>query len=106
MKGIYIGYTTTETREDAERLAHGAVEERYAACAQIDGPIRSVYTWKNEVETASEYRIAFKYPIGRADALRQWILREHPYENPEWVTVAVADGSEEYATWVDEVCHK
>ena len=106
MKSIYIGYTTTETREDAERLAQGAVEERYAACAQIDGPIQSVYTWKSEVETASEYRITFKFPMGRADALRQWILGKHPYENPEWITVAVADGSEDYCSWVQEVCHK
>lgn len=106
MHGIHIGYTTTETRDDAEKLARGAVEKRYAARAQIEGPIRSIYTWKGVVETASEYRIAFKSPKAQADALRQWILLEHPYKAPEWVTVAAANSSEEYRNWVDEVCRK
>jgi len=38
-----IVLTTTDTAEAASELARAAVEARVAACAQIDGPIRSVY---------------------------------------------------------------
>ena len=106
MSNLCIGYSTTETRDDAEKLAHGPVKEKLAACAQIEGPIESVYTWKNSVESSSEYRIMFKFPEGLADSLRDWILKIHPYETPEWVVFETVDVSKPYLDWAMEMCSK
>src|SRR5690606_26536251 len=46
--------TTVATREDAERLAAALVEARLAACAQIVGPMRSVYRWEGEIQHDDE----------------------------------------------------
>ena len=47
--------TTTERREDAERIARALVEARLAACVQVLGPITSVYRWKGSIETSQEW---------------------------------------------------
>ena len=44
--------TTTEKKEDAEKIAACLVEKRLAACVQIAGPISSLYRWKGKIERA------------------------------------------------------
>ena len=47
--------TTLPDREVAQNLARRLVEERLAACAQVEGPVASVYRWKGAVESATEW---------------------------------------------------
>ncbi|CAD7776901.1 CutA1 divalent ion tolerance protein [Candidatus Methanoperedenaceae archaeon GB50] len=47
--------TTTDKKEDADRIARTLVEKRLAGCIQILGPIVSTYWWKNNIETAEEW---------------------------------------------------
>ena len=44
--------TTTDSRAEAMELAREAVEERLAACAQVAGPIASMYWWEDGIERA------------------------------------------------------
>ena len=55
---MFVAWTTTSNRADADRLATGAVEARLAACAQIDGPITSHYYWEGKLERAEEFRVS------------------------------------------------
>jgi len=48
MEGFIQVSTTTERKEDAERIAWSLVEARLAACVQILGPIESIYRWKGK----------------------------------------------------------
>ena len=80
---LMIGTTTVATRPDAERLARGLVESRLAACAQIDGPITSVYHWQGKIETTAEFRITIKFTASNAAALETWLRDNHPYDTPE-----------------------
>jgi periplasmic divalent cation tolerance protein len=54
LKEIIQVITTTETKADAQAIAHALVEKRLAACVQIIGPITSTYWWRGEIETAEE----------------------------------------------------
>ncbi|MBN1458781.1 MAG: divalent-cation tolerance protein CutA, partial [Armatimonadetes bacterium] len=47
--------TTFDNREDAERIGLLLVERRLAACVQICGPIKSIYRWQGNIETAEEW---------------------------------------------------
>jgi len=47
--------TTTDKKEDADRIARTLVEKRLAGCIQILGPIVSTYWWKSNIETAEEW---------------------------------------------------
>jgi len=96
---MFVAWTTTTHRRDAEQLACGAVEQRLAACTQIDGPITSYYHWEGKLEQAEEYRIWFKYLPANASALNAWVHHHHPAATPQWIEVSAENVSEKYLSW-------
>ncbi|MEV6552200.1 divalent-cation tolerance protein CutA [Streptomyces sp. NPDC051597] len=92
--------TTTDSRAEADALARGAVEARLAACAQITGPMTSVYRWQGAVETAEEWRVQFKTAAARYPDLERHLLAAHPYDTPEIIATPVARGSADYLAWL------
>ncbi len=96
---MFLAWTTTAKREDADRLARGAVDAQLAACAQVDGPITSHYRWEGKVESAEEFRVCFKYLPANASQLNVWIHRHHPYAIPEWIEVSAENVGEKYLSW-------
>lgn len=97
---VAFGWTTVETQEAALKLAEDLVAARMAACVQIEGPITSVYRWKEAVESGEEWRLLVKFPAARAAAVAAWLRRHHPYETPEWVVGTASHGLPDYAAWV------
>lgn len=93
--------TTTDSREKAEALARSAVEARLAACAQVSGPVTSVYHWRSAVETAEEWQVVLKTTGGRYAALEAHLLAAHDYETPEILATAVVGGSAAYLEWLE-----
>ncbi|GIF96429.1 divalent cation tolerance protein [Catellatospora citrea] len=92
--------TTLDDRDAALALARSAVEARVAACAQLGGPIRSVYRWQGAVEEADEHVVVFKTTAAGYAALERHILDRHPYETPEIVCTSVLAGNPAYLDWV------
>ncbi len=96
---IYIGWTTTTDRESAENLARGSIEAKLAACAEVEGPIRSFYRWEGKLESAEEFRVTFKFIPERAQELEAWLRENHPYEIPQWLTIQSHYVMAEYWQW-------
>lgn len=96
---LMLAWTTVGKKEDAERLAHGMVERCLAACVQIEGPVRSVYSWEGKVESAEEYRLLVKFIPARGRTLEAWVLANHPYTTPEWLVVRAEHVAEKYLSW-------
>ncbi|GHA87158.1 divalent-cation tolerance protein CutA [Streptomyces chryseus] len=94
--------TTTDSRDKALALARGAVEARLAACAQVGGPVTSVYRWEGETQTAQEWQVVFKTAGARYEELEAHLEAAHDYETPEIIATAVARGSARYLAWVGE----
>jgi periplasmic divalent cation tolerance protein len=94
--------TTTDSEELAKRLARSAVEARLAACAQIDGPVRSVYRWQGEVRDDPEWRVLYKTTAARYEALEAHIRGAHDYSTPEVIATEVVRGSADYLAWLEE----
>ncbi|MEV8312580.1 divalent-cation tolerance protein CutA [Streptomyces sp. NPDC059900] len=94
--------TTTDTAQKAQDLASGAVAARVAACAQIAGPVVSVYRWEGAVETAQEWQVLFKTTAARYDALESWLTGAHDYDTPEIIATPVVRGSAAYLEWVEQ----
>jgi periplasmic divalent cation tolerance protein len=94
--------TTTETKEQAQRIAQVVVEKRLAACAQIVGPISSTYWWKGKIETAGEWLCLMKSRNDLFTDLEQAIREIHPYEVPEIIAMPIAAGSAGYLKWLGE----
>ena len=94
--------TTTERREDAEKIAGLLVEKRLAACVQIVGPVLSIYRWKEKIERAEEWQCHIKTRTGLYGAVEAVIKANHPYETPEIIASPILQGSREYLTWLHE----
>jgi len=93
----------TTTADDADALAalaRDAVAAQLAACAQVDGPITSVYWWQGTLETADEWRATLKTTQARAEALGAFLVEHHPYDVPEVLRTPVVGGNADYLAWV------
>ena len=97
--------TTLPTQEVAIAIANAVVEHRLAACAQIMGPITSIYEWKGATQQDLEFSLKMKTSVDGKDALLGHLKNNHPYELPELVSRLV-EATSEYAAWVDEQTKK
>lgn len=102
MKPAIQVLTTTEKREDAERIAGMLVSRRLAACVQVVGPISSTYRWKGTVESASEWQCQIKTSADRYDDVEAAIRTHHPYDVPEIIALPIVQGNAAYLEWLHE----
>lgn len=96
---ILIAFVTCPP-DRADALAQVLVETRVAACVNIVPAVRSVYRWKDAVQTDGEALLMIKTAQARVEDLRQAVLKHHPYELPEFIAVKVAQGHAPYLQWV------
>jgi len=94
--------TTVGSREEAEQLATLLVERRLVACAQIVGPVTSVYRWRGRVETAQEHQVLLKTRRALYGRLEHAIRQHHSYELPEIIALEVVAGLPGYLSWIDQ----
>jgi periplasmic divalent cation tolerance protein len=94
--------TTLPDHAAAERVATQLVEERLAACAQVTGPVRSIYWWAGKVEPADEWYCHLKTTVARLPQLQTRIRELHPYEVPEIIAVPILQGNPDYLNWIQE----
>jgi periplasmic divalent cation tolerance protein len=92
--------TTTGDRALAERIAIELVDQRLAACVQVDGPITSIFRWQREIETAEEYRLSIKTCQHRLPAAIDLIKARHNYDVPEIVVLEISAGTSDYLDWL------
>lgn len=97
-----IAITTIDSAEAAERLARSIVEARVGACAQVVGPINSVYWWDGAVQSEREWQIWIKTTTAELDALTSHIQANHSYDVPEVVATPIIGGSPAYLRWVTD----
>ena len=92
--------TTFEQAEDARRLARLLLEKRLVACAQIQGPMQSLYWWQGVVAEESEFLLTMKTLSSLLEEVEQTIGREHPYEVPELVALPIGHVGRDYLDWL------
>src|SRR5262245_477589 len=98
-----IVFVTAGSRADAERIAETVVGERLAACANLIGPIRSIYRWRGEVCRDDEILLLLKTTRERYSALEARVRAIHSYETPEVIAVPIELGSAAYLDWLREM---
>ena len=91
---------TTADAEEGARLGRALVEERLAACANVVGPIRSIYRWQGAVEEAGEHLVLLKARAADVGQLETRVRALHSYDVPEVLALPVAAGSAPYLAWL------
>lgn len=96
---VVIVFSSVSSESEAERISKQLVTERLAGCVQRM-PISSIYRWKGEIESASEWLLIIKTNKKLGERLISRIKQLHSYELPEIVTFDVTGGLPEYLNWV------
>ena len=91
---------TAGSAEEAGRIGRTLVEERLVACANVVGPIRSIYRWQGAIEDASEHLLLLKGRAADTAAIETRVRALHGYEVPEVLALEVHDGSAPYLAWL------
>eukprot|EP00884_Botryococcus_braunii_P011287 jgi/Botrbrau1/20159/Bobra.0173s0059.2 len=100
--GSIVAYVTVPDRGVADKLAAGIVNSKLAACVNIIPGISSVYVWEGKVNTDSELLLMIKTRASLAAELTAHVKSNHPYEEPEVITVPITGGSPTYLKWVQD----
>lgn len=95
-------WVSVPRRALALKLSRLAVESGLAACAQISGPMESVYRWQGAIESAKEWRLVFKTRSSLVAELETLVGTNHPYDTPQFVVMPLLGGSAKYLEWLDE----
>jgi periplasmic divalent cation tolerance protein len=92
--------TTVASQEEATKIAQALLDQRLAACVQMVGPITSMYRWKGQIETATEWQCWIKTRRAKYEAVAQVIRQNHTYEVPEILAIPILEGAEPYLQWL------
>ena len=91
--------TTTQRREDAERIAERLLSERLAACVQLVA-IASRYRWRGSIESADEWLCIIKTRADLFDEVERAVRAIHPYDVAELIATPLTQGSADYLAWI------
>jgi periplasmic divalent cation tolerance protein len=76
---------TTDSKQLADSICAEVIGAELGACAQIEGPITSVFRWHGEVHTEQEWRVEIETTTDKAEAVVALIKANHGVEVPEVV---------------------
>ena len=99
-------FVTAPNMTVARKLAAAALKQRLAACANLIPKIESYYWWKGQIESSSEVMVLFKTTTLNLPELEQCVLKNHPYDTPEFVALRLDAGNERYLNWLGESASK
>lgn len=102
MTELILYRITCPQRRVARAIADEAVDARAAACANIEGPMTSMYRWKGVVEHAFEFILWLKAPATNFAKIEAIVGKHHPYDVPAIVALGVTEVNAAYATWVKD----
>ena len=100
-KNVILVLTNMPDEASARILAEALVTQKLAACINILAPCHSVYSWQGKLEHADETPVLIKTNHAKYSALEAAIIKAHPYELPEIITINVDGGLTQYLQWVN-----
>ena len=99
-KTYIIVTVTTTNKQEAENIAQHLLKEHLIACANIIGPVSSIFHWTGKIEKAEEYLIVMKSREDLFEKLAETVKALHSYKVPEILALPIVDGSRAYLDWL------
>ncbi|MBT3923921.1 MAG: divalent-cation tolerance protein CutA [Nitrospina sp.] len=100
-------FITVGSKEEADKISRGLVEDKLAFCVNTVPGIQSTYHWEGKLHIDKEFLLIVKTRKDRYDALETWVKINHSYEVPEIIALPIEQGLPAYLTGIDNwVTHK
>lgn len=98
-----VVFCTYPDAATAESIARQLTESRLVACTNIVPHLNSIYFWEQKVKQGTEVLLIMKTRQEKLADLEKAVLKQHPYEFPEFLAMPIIYGNRQYLEWVDEV---
>jgi periplasmic divalent cation tolerance protein len=85
----------------AEKISHSLLEKKLAACVNIIPGLISLYRWEGSVEKDQELLLIIKTRLALFEDLKDQVLLDHPYQNPEVIALPIETGADPYLKWIE-----
>jgi periplasmic divalent cation tolerance protein len=102
MKDYITVFCTVPDNTTAEKISESLVGNGLAACVNIIPGLKSIYKWENVICRSGEILLIMKSSADIFIKLKEEILKLHPYQVPEIISVKISDGHIPYLSWIDE----
>ncbi|MBT8515277.1 divalent-cation tolerance protein CutA [Polynucleobacter paneuropaeus] len=98
---LLVVTTSLPTLEQAQIIARKLVENRLAACVQIQQGVHSIYRWDGKICEESEVLLSAKTTAAHWEEIRAFFQNNHPYELPEIMAFTPVEYERQYGQWVE-----
>ena len=102
MSSYVVVIVTVANRDEAVKIVRSLLEERLIACANIVGPISSMFWWKGKIDKANEFLVFMKSHENLFERLSERVKEIHSYEVPEIIALPIIKGSPPYLQWLSD----
>jgi periplasmic divalent cation tolerance protein len=93
---------TTSSKEEALKIVRQLLNDRLIACANIVGPVSSLFWWEGKIDEATEFLVFMKSREELFQRLSERVKELHSYEVPEIIALPIIAGSPSYLKWLDD----
>ena len=91
---------TTPNKEEAVKIVRSLLKERLIACANILGPVSSLFWWQGKIDEENEFLVFMKSHKSLFERLSERVTEIHSYEVPEIIALPIIEGSPPYLKWL------
>lgn len=93
-------YMTAASHEEAVDICTTLVSEHLVACANILGPMTSIYRWQGDIQRDSEVAVVLKTRESLVDAASERANQLHSYDCPCIVAIPISGGHSAFLDWI------
>ena|SRR5438093_13524831 len=97
-----LALVTAPDMKTARALARAALKARLAACVNLIPGIESHYWWEGKIEAGTEVLMLLKTTKDRIAVLEKLIVKDHPYDTPEFLVLSLRRGNKRYLDWLSQ----
>jgi periplasmic divalent cation tolerance protein len=91
---------TTPNIEEATKIVRSLLKERLIACANIVGPVSSVFWWQGKIDEENEFLVLMKSNKNLFERISERVMEIHSYDVPEIIGLPIVEGLPPYLDWL------
>jgi len=100
MSSYIAVFMTISDEKEATKIVRSLLKDRLIACANIVGPVSSLFWWKGKIDKANEFLVIMKSRKNLFKRLSERVEELHSYEVPEVIALPVIEGLPSYLNWL------
>lgn len=93
---------TASSKEEANKIARGLLEEKLAACVNIVEGLESRFWWQGKIDHAQEALLIIKTQKSLFNKLAKKVQSLHSYTVPEIIALPIIGGNKAYLDWIND----